>query len=127
MPTSSLDLYHNAPCGYHSLDPDGVFVQINDTELKWLGRTRDEVVGKMKFADVLTPESAKSFVESYSRFKECGWLHELQLEIAHGDGTSLPVLLSANAIKDASGRFVMCRSVIFDIAGSKRAGQAMPL
>ena len=27
------DLYNNAPCGYHSLDPEGTFVQINDTEL----------------------------------------------------------------------------------------------
>jgi PAS domain S-box-containing protein len=27
------DLYNHAPCGYHSLDGDGLFVQINDTEL----------------------------------------------------------------------------------------------
>ena len=50
------DLYNNAPCGYHSLDKDGVFVQINDTELSWLGYTRDEVIGKMNFSDLLTPE-----------------------------------------------------------------------
>jgi PAS domain S-box-containing protein len=30
------DLYNNAPCGYHSLGPDGSFLRINDTELKWL-------------------------------------------------------------------------------------------
>lgn len=27
------DLYNNAPCGYHLLDMDGMFVRINDTEL----------------------------------------------------------------------------------------------
>ena len=27
------DLYNHAPCGYHSLDREGVFVRINDTEL----------------------------------------------------------------------------------------------
>ena len=37
------DLYNNAPCGYHSLDKDGNFVRINDTELSWLGYSRDEV------------------------------------------------------------------------------------
>jgi CheY-like chemotaxis protein len=31
------DLYNNAPCGYHSLDANGIFVRINDTELQWLG------------------------------------------------------------------------------------------
>ena len=35
------DLYNNAPCGYHSLDEEGTFVQINDTELTWLGYTRE--------------------------------------------------------------------------------------
>jgi len=125
------ELYHNAPCGYHSLDPDGVFVQINDTGLKWFGRTREEVVGKMKFTDLLTPASGKTFQESYPRFKECGWLRNLQLEIAREDGTSLPVLLNATAIKDAAGRFVMSRSIMFDITGMfditdrKRAGQTL--
>ncbi len=33
------DLYNNAPCGYHSIDIDGRFININDTELQWLGYT----------------------------------------------------------------------------------------
>ena len=42
------DLYNHAPCGYHSVDKDGIFVRINDTELSWLGYTREEVIGKMQ-------------------------------------------------------------------------------
>src|SRR6185369_17914803 len=34
------ELYNRAPCGYHSLDADGVVVNINDTELGWLGYSR---------------------------------------------------------------------------------------
>ncbi len=34
------DLYNNAPCGYHSLDSEGYYVRINDTELTWLGYSR---------------------------------------------------------------------------------------
>ncbi|MHB9096705.1 MAG: MASE3 domain-containing protein, partial [Syntrophales bacterium] len=49
------DLYNHAPCGYHSLDKDGVFVQINDTELQWLGYARGEVIGKLKYVDLITP------------------------------------------------------------------------
>jgi PAS domain S-box-containing protein len=121
------DLYHNAPCGYYSLGADGVFVQINDTALKWLGRTREEVVGKMSLTDLLTPSSGKTFLESYSRFKECGQLHDLQLEIVREDGTNQTVLLNATAVKGAAGRFVMSRSMMFDITDSKRAEQAMLL
>jgi PAS domain S-box-containing protein len=40
------NLYNNSPCGYHSLDARGVFVRINDTELNWLGYSRDEIVNK---------------------------------------------------------------------------------
>src|SRR5215813_6582742 len=54
------DLYNLAPCGYHSLDKNGLFVRINDTELEWLGYKRDEVVGKLYFSDVLTPKVYKA-------------------------------------------------------------------
>jgi len=119
------DLYNNAPCGYHSLDPDGVFVQINDTELAWLGRTREEVVGKMRFADLLAPASGKAFEESYPGFKERGWVRDLEFEIARTDGTSLCMLLNATAIKDDAGRFLMSRSTMFDITDRKRAERAL--
>lgn len=110
-----LDIYHNAPCGYHSLDADGVFVQINDTELKWHELKREEVVGKARFSDLLTPESGKVFAESYSRFKESGRISNLKLEIARRDGTRQHILLSANALKNAQGQFVTSRSILFDI------------
>ncbi|ADE13051.1 PAS domain-containing response regulator [Sideroxydans lithotrophicus] len=116
------DLYHNAPCGCHSLDLDGVFVQVNDTELAWLGLAREEVVGKIRLTDILTPASVKKFQDSYRHFKEHGWVRNLELEIVRKDGARLPVLLNANAVKD-KGRFVMSRSVVFDITGFKRTGQ----
>ncbi len=111
------DLYNNAPCGYHSLDSDGVVIQINDTGLKWLGLTREEVVGKMRFSELLTPTSRKTFQESCQRFKACGLVCDLQLEIVHKDGANFSVLLSTNAIRDAADRFVMSRSVMLKRVG----------
>jgi PAS domain S-box-containing protein len=119
------DLYNNAPCGYHSIDGNGTFVRINDTELKWLGYTRDEVIGKKKFSDFLTAESIRTFEENFPRFKERGWLRELEFQLLRKDGTSLPVLLNATAIRDASGRFVMSRSTLFDISDRKRTEAAL--
>ena len=37
-----MDLYNNAPCGYHSLDEIGNFMLINDTELNMFGFERKE-------------------------------------------------------------------------------------
>ena len=45
-PIGLVDLYNNAPCGYHSLNENGVYVQVNDTELS-CGRTRKEVVDRL--------------------------------------------------------------------------------
>ncbi len=113
------DLYNNAPCGYHSLDKDGVYVRINDTELSWLGYTRDEVIGKMRFPDIITPGSLEVFKVKFPVLKKRGWVRDLEFEMVCKDGSILPVLLSATAIKDADGSFIMSRSTIFDIARRK--------
>ncbi len=109
------DLYNRAPCGYHSLDKDGVFVQINDTELQWLGYTRDEVVGKMKLSDILTAESVKAFEVNFRHFKERGWVKDVEYELRRKDGTFLPILLSATTVRDSNGNYVMSRSTLYDV------------
>ena len=116
------DLYHNAPCGYYSLDANGMFIQINDTALSWLGRTREEVVGNMKVADLLAPANGKSFLASHPGFKERDSAQDIEFEITRPDGTSLFVLLNAAASKGAACHFVM-----FDITDIRRAEPAMTL
>jgi PAS domain S-box-containing protein len=113
------DLYNNAPCGYHSLDREGKFVRINDTELRWLGYNRDEVVGKMKFSDFITTNSLRTFETNFPIFKTQGWIRDLEFEMIRKDGTILPVLLSASAIKDTNGNYLMSRSTVFDITERK--------
>jgi PAS domain S-box-containing protein len=119
------DLYNNAPCGYHSLDKDSVFIRINNTELSWLGYTRDEVIGKIRFSDILTNESLMTFQENFPGFKERGWVKDLEFELVRKDGTILPVILSATAIKDSAGNFLMSRSTVFDIAERKLAQETL--
>ena len=114
------DLYNQAPCGYHSLDAEGTFIRINDTELAWLGYTREEVIHKKKFADFVTAESLLLFQKSFPVFKAQGWVNDLEFEIIRKDGTIFPVSLSATAITDAAGTFVMSRSTLFDIGDRKR-------
>ena len=114
------DLYNNAPCGYHSLDPEGNIIQINDTELNWLGYSRDEVLHK-KFSDFVTAEGKQVFQDNFPRFKQQGWINNLEFEIVRKDGTTRWLGLSATGIKDEVGNFLMSRSTLFDITDRKRA------
>lgn len=113
------DLYNNAPCGYHSLNKDGVFVHINDTELGWLGYTREELVGKVKFPDLLTPSCAKTFYDIYPKFIEIGKVNDLEYDMVRRDGSVISVLLNATAITDDDGEFLLSRSTVFDFTERK--------
>ena len=114
------DLYHHAPCGYHSLGPDGTFLRINNTELAWLGYTSEELIGKIKWSDLLTPEGIKIYEKTFPVLKSRGWSDSIELEVIRKDGTRFPVLLNATAVKDSEGRFIMSRSTLFDITERRR-------
>ncbi len=119
------DLYNNAPCGYHSVNKDGVFVRMNDTELKWLGYAREELIGRMGPRDLHTPESLKIFLDRFEHFKQTGVSQNTEYEFRRKDGTVLQVVLNATAIRDKDGNFVMSRSTLFDNTERKRAEQAV--
>ena len=115
------DLYNNAPCGYHSLNAAGIYVRVNDTELKWLGYTRKEILGKKKFTDFLTPKSQELFWENFKLFKTQNSLDNLEYEMMTTDGTIRWFSVNAIAIKDDAGNLIMTRSTMFDITLNKVA------
>ncbi len=119
------DLYNHAPCGYHSLDKDGLIVQINDTELSWLGYTREEVAGRMHFTDLLTPDGVATFEQEFPIFKKQGCIQNIELQIVCKSGRLMPVTLNATAVTDASGAFVMSRTVLMDVSQQKHAEDAL--
>ncbi len=115
------DLYHHAPCGYHSLDARGIFLTINETELGWLGYSRAELVGQKSFAELMTPASALQFADRFAQFKTTGSVESIEYELRRKDGTTLPVLLNATAIYDAAGNYAASRATVFDVTLRKRA------
>jgi PAS domain S-box-containing protein len=119
------DLFNRAPVGYHSLDRNGMFLRINDTELQWLGYQREEVIGRLSLPDILTPESKKAFAAHFSIFKKQGWIRDVEMEIIRKNGETLPVLISATAVTGPEGEFVMSRSTVYDISERKNAEQAL--
>ena len=117
------DLYNHAPCGHHSLDEDGVIIRANETELQWLAFTREELIGKKKITDLLTAESREIFQKNFPEFLARGWVRDLELHLIRKDGTILPVLYSATAVRDGDGDYFMSRAVLYDVTKLNRAEQ----
>ena len=120
------ELFNNAPCGYHSLDRDGLYLFINDTELAWLGYTREEMVGKIRFTDLCTPRSIETFRERYALFRqEATRVNGVEFEMIRKDGSLMPVAVNSVAIRDQEGHFMRSLTVIVDVTERKRIDAAL--
>lgn len=115
------DLYNNAPCGYHSLDEQGTIIRINNTELSWLGYSKEEVINRLSFKDIITEKSRDTFRREFPGFLKRGYVHDLEFEMQRKDGSIFHALLSASAIFDEKGKFLMSRTTVFDITEKKRS------
>ena len=113
------DLYDNAPCGYHSLDKDGVFLRVNQTELNWLGYQREELIGKVRFRSLLSPQSAQVFDQLFALVQKRGFGEPIEYEVVRKDGSRFPVLVNATARMDEAGNFLHSRATVFDITDRK--------
>lgn len=118
------DLYEQAPCGYHSLDENGCYVRINQTELNWLGKSRDEVIGQ-PFKNFIAEPGRSQFDKSFATFLAQGHIEDVEFSLMHANGTARPVLINATLIHDADGKPVMSRSIVFDITERKKLEQRL--
>lgn len=116
-----LDLYNNAPCGYHSIDENSVLININDTELKWFGYSREEIINKVKITDLMTEESRTIFRNNFANFMKTGYIDNLEFEFIRKNGSIFFVNLNSTAVYDENGKFRYTRSSMFDITSRKEA------
>ena len=107
------DLYENSPCGYHSLDKHGIVLKINQTELNWLGYSRQEVIGK-HFSDFLTAKSTGVFDAFLAQLQHDKSVEGVVLEIQCKNGHTFFVSTSATSILE-KGHFAIARTSTFDI------------
>ncbi|HJW73491.1 MAG TPA: PAS domain S-box protein [Geothrix sp.] len=117
-----FELYNQAPCGYQSLKADGTFTAINDTGLRMIGYSREQVINRLNIRNLLTPESLPRFEEGLRNHLKTGHAHwEIELEVLRKDGSVLPVLFRSNTIQDGNGRILGSRSTLVENGDRKRA------
>ncbi|MEU0037352.1 SpoIIE family protein phosphatase [Streptomyces sp. NPDC006333] len=118
---SAEDLYESAPCGYLSTLMDGTIAKINNTLLGWLGLERQSVVGRMRFADLLTV-GGKLYHETHFAplLRMRGEIGGIALEIKQAGGARMPVLVSSAIKHGSTGESLLIRTTLFD-ARDRRA------
>jgi PAS domain S-box-containing protein len=119
------NLYNHAPCGYHSVDRNGYYVSINDTELAWLGYSREEVVGRLTHQDLMVPKNAGMLEERLQRLMSHGLVEPVEYEMRQRDGSVFPVLVSSTAVRDANGEYLHSNTTVVDISERVVAEKAL--
>ncbi|MEU0409414.1 SpoIIE family protein phosphatase [Streptomyces griseorubiginosus] len=115
------DLYENAPCGYLSTLMDGTVAKINTTLLDWLGLEREDVVGRMRFTDLLTV-GGKLYHETHfgPLLRMQGEISGIALDMKQTGGGRIPVLVSSAVKHGTTGQPLLIRTTVFD-ARDRRA------
>jgi PAS domain S-box-containing protein len=107
------NLYEHAPCGYLSLLPDGVIGKVNATFVEWTGFTKDSLIGRLRFLDLLTV-GGQIYYETHFQplLRMQGFVREIAFDLTRHDGQRLPVLV--NATQRANEEGVITRITVFD-------------
>ncbi|WP_042366393.1 PP2C family protein-serine/threonine phosphatase [Streptacidiphilus neutrinimicus] len=117
---SAEELYEHAPCGYLSTLMDGTIAKINTTLLDWLGLSRPQVVGRMRFTDLLTV-GGKLYHETHFAplLQMKGDVSGIALDLKAAEGR-LPVLVTSKVKTTEDGQPLLIRTTVFD-ARDRRA------
>jgi len=122
------DLYENAPCGYHSVGPDGTILRINRTELNWLGFTAQELVGKRRLAELVTARFRDEYrrviqalISGRHALGSASDVAEIEIELVRANGSVFDAFLRIAAVRDGKGRFHYTRATVIDITARKLA------
>jgi PAS domain S-box-containing protein len=114
------ELYESAPCGYLSTRTDGRILRVNQTFLTWTGHRREDLVGKKRFQELLSPGGRIYHETHYAPLLRLqGAVREIAVEVECADGRRLPALVNSVMHRDASGQPRVIRTTVFDATGRK--------
>jgi diguanylate cyclase (GGDEF)-like protein/PAS domain S-box-containing protein len=115
------ELYEDAPCGYLSLLGDGTVVQANRTLLRSLGRSADEVVGRVRLQDLMAPGSRIYHATHWGpKLDLQGEVREVPVDLVRADGERQPVLLNAVVGPAGGDAAATIRCSVFDASDRRR-------
>ncbi|HEU4658115.1 MAG TPA: SpoIIE family protein phosphatase [Capillimicrobium sp.] len=120
------DLFESAPCGYLATRPDGTIVRVNRTFEEWTGMSREDLLGRRRFQELLSP-GGRIYHETHIAplLAMQGSAREIAVEIVRADGSRLPALVNAVVRRDADDRPRVVRITVFDATDRRRYEQEL--
>lgn len=114
-------IYRASPAMMHTIDSEGVIVEVSDYWLAYLGYARDEVIGR-KSIDFLDEESReRAEAVNLPHLFETGRNTNLPYRFIRKDGEILDVLLSSFLERDDTGAPLFSFAVMTDITPLRTA------
>ncbi len=111
--------FTNAPVYCYLVSPGGEILDVNRAAIEALGYEKEQLVGE-RLQKLYAPESAPKAKELFESWQQTGRLENEELTVMTSRGERRTVLLSADAVRDASGRILHSISVQRDITERKR-------
>ncbi len=114
--------FEHQPTYCYMVSPGGLIIDVNNTALVVLGYDKDELLGN-PITMVYAPECHEKVKQLLQQWKTTGMVDDSELTIISKDGSRRTILLSARAVKDASGRLLHSVSVQKDITDKKQTDE----
>jgi PAS domain S-box-containing protein len=113
------ELFDHAPVGYHEYDIEGRITNVNRTELDMLGYPLEERLGQFVWScQAEKEESRRSVMAKLAGLQPL--LANFELTMIRKDGTTFPVLIQDQLLRDESGSIIGIRATIQDISERKK-------
>jgi len=110
------DYFENSPIGLHAFGPDRKIIYMNQTELDMLGYSRDEIISRKEWADLIIEEQRAQFEQHWKDINEKGKVNNLHYTLIHKKGYHIDVILNASAHFDNEGKLLNTRGVMFFVS-----------
>lgn len=99
--------------GVHEIDTQMRVVRVNPEELKLLGYSKDEVVGRQVWEIIVMQEASRRAIEQ--KLKGERELKPFVRSFRKADGTAIALLLADHPIRDGSGVIVGLRTAMTEV------------
>lgn len=121
MERSVLGQYERAPVGFLCLSIEGWIGKANQTLLAWLGYTHGELVGKMRFQDLMGAGARMFFDTQHAALLLVqGQVQDIAVDLRTRDGGKLPVLVNTVLERDAQGKPLLLQVCLFNASERRR-------
>jgi diguanylate cyclase (GGDEF)-like protein/PAS domain S-box-containing protein len=115
------DFFEHAPVGFYGLSRDGSITSMNRAGLRMIGFDYTEVIGKMRWSDLIIKEQTALFERHWKHLEVQGEVLDVEYTLTRKNGSEAHVRVSYSARRDGQGRIRSVRATMFDISGERQA------